>query len=59
MKGELVTEALDYDGGRKVTAYVPPDPPTAIVFAADGQWTPHMGADLEAAELSPTMKLPA
>ena len=25
--GELVTETLDYDGGRRVTVYVPPDPP--------------------------------
>ncbi len=25
--GELVTETLEYDGGRQVTVYVPPDPP--------------------------------
>jgi hypothetical protein len=31
--GELVTETLDYDGGRQVTVYVPPDPPKAVVFA--------------------------
>jgi enterochelin esterase-like enzyme len=36
--GELVTEALDYDGGRSITVYVPPDPTEAIVFAADGSW---------------------
>jgi len=36
--GELVTEALEYDGGRQVTVYVPPDPADAIVFAADGAW---------------------
>ena len=35
--GELVTERLDYDGGRQVTVYVPPDPPRAVVFADDGQ----------------------
>ena len=35
--GELVTETLDYDGGRQVTVYVPPDPPEAVVFAGDGQ----------------------
>jgi hypothetical protein len=35
--GALVTETLDYDGGRQVTVYVPPDPPRAIVFAGDGQ----------------------
>jgi hypothetical protein len=27
MAGELVTETLDYDGGRRVTVYVPPDLP--------------------------------
>jgi hypothetical protein len=37
MRGELVTETLDYDGGRRITAYVPPRPPEAIVFAGDGQ----------------------
>ena len=33
---EFVTETFDYDGGRQVTVYVPPDPPEAIVFAGDG-----------------------
>ena len=27
--GELVTETFEYDGGRQVTVYVPPDPPEA------------------------------
>lgn len=36
--GELVTEALGYDGGRRVTVYVPPEPAEAVVFAADGEW---------------------
>ena len=27
--GELVTETLDYDGGRQVTVYIPPGPPEA------------------------------
>jgi enterochelin esterase-like enzyme len=35
---ELVTDALDYDEGRHVTVYVPPDPVEAVVFAADGAW---------------------
>ena len=35
--GEFVTERFEYDGGRQVTVYVPPDPPQAIVFAGDGQ----------------------
>ena len=35
--GEFVTEMFEYDGGRQVTVYVPPEPPEAIVFAGDGQ----------------------
>lgn len=35
---ELITDTLEYDGGRRVTVYVPPDPPEAVVFAADGAW---------------------
>lgn len=27
--GELVTETFDYDDGRQVTVYIPPDPPEA------------------------------
>ena len=37
MLGEFVTETFEYGGGRKVTVYVPPNPPEAIVFAGDGQ----------------------
>jgi enterochelin esterase-like enzyme len=36
--GEVVTEALEYDGGRQVTVYAPPRPAEAVVFAADGGW---------------------
>jgi enterochelin esterase-like enzyme len=36
--GQLVTDTLDYDGGRQVTVYLPPDPAEAVVFAADGGW---------------------
>jgi enterochelin esterase-like enzyme len=36
--GELVTEVLEYDGGRSITVYLPPDPTEAVVFAADGAW---------------------
>lgn len=53
--GELVTETLDYDGGRQVTAYVPPNPPEAVVFAGDGQGISHWGGYLEAADVPPTM----
>ena len=55
MAGRLVTETFDYDGGRPVTVYVPPDPPEAVVFAGDGQGIAPWGAHLEAAEVPPTM----
>jgi len=35
--GDLVTETFEYDGGREVTVYLPPNPPEAVVFAGDGQ----------------------
>ena len=54
--GELVTEALDFDGGRQVTVYVPPDPAEAVVFAADGAWhTSRLSEVLEGASAPPTM----
>jgi enterochelin esterase-like enzyme len=53
--GELVTETFDFDGGRQVTVYVPPDPPEAIVFAGDGQMISQWGGSLEAAGVPPTM----
>ncbi len=53
--GELITETFDYDGGRQVTVYVPPDPPEAVVFAGDGQLISQWGGYLEAAEVPPTM----
>jgi enterochelin esterase-like enzyme len=53
--GELVTETFDYDGGRQVTVYVPPDPPKAIVFAGDGQMISQWGVSLEAADVPSTM----
>lgn len=53
--GELVTETFDYDGGRQVTVYVPPDPPQAIVFAGDGQMISQWGGLLEAAHVPSTM----
>jgi enterochelin esterase-like enzyme len=48
-EGELVTETLDYDGGRKVTVYLPPDPPEAVVFAGDGQLIPQWCESVAAA----------
>ena len=53
--GEVVTETFEYDGGRQVTAYVPPDPPEAVVFAGDGQGISQWGGVLEAADASSTM----
>jgi len=51
----LVTEAFEYDDGRPVTVYVPPDPPQAVVFAGDGQLISRWGGVLEAADVPPTM----
>lgn len=53
--GELITETLEYDGGRDVTVYVPVDPPEAIVFAGDGQLIAPWGRFLEATDAPPTM----
>lgn len=54
--GELVTESLPYDGGREVTAYVPPQPADAVVFAADGGWhTTRLAESLERAGVASTM----
>jgi enterochelin esterase-like enzyme len=55
IKGELVTETLDYDGGRQITVYLPPEPPTAVVFAGDGQLIAPWGEVLEAADVPATM----
>lgn len=51
----MVTETFGYDGGRRVTVYVPPRPPEEVVFAADGQWTSRWGIALESADVPPTM----
>jgi enterochelin esterase-like enzyme len=53
--GELVTETLEYDGGRQVTVYLPPDPPEAVVFAGDGQLISQWGEVLEPADVPSTM----
>jgi enterochelin esterase-like enzyme len=55
MDGQLVTETFEYDSGRQVTAYVPADPPEAVVFAADGQLIAPWGRDLEAAGVPATI----
>jgi len=53
--GQLVTEAFEYDDGRRVTVYIPPDSPQGIVFAGDGQLISQWGGVLEAADVPPTM----
>ena len=53
--GQLVTETFAYDGGRQVTAYVPPAPPEAVVFAGDGQLIASWGDVLESADVPPTL----
>jgi enterochelin esterase-like enzyme len=53
--GELVTAVFEYDRGRRVTVYVPPEPPELVVFAGDGQLISQWGGELEAADAPPTM----
>jgi enterochelin esterase-like enzyme len=53
--GELITERLEYDGGRDVTVYVPPAPAEAVVFAGDGHLVSQWGESLEASDALPTM----
>jgi enterochelin esterase-like enzyme len=53
--GAFVTETFDYDGGRQVTVYVPPDLPEAVVYAGDGQRIAQWGQFLEAADIPPTL----
>ena len=53
--GEFVNKTFDYDGGRQVTVYVPPDSPKAVVFAGDGQRISQWGGLLEAADVPSTM----
>ena len=55
VEGEFVTEMFEYDGGRQVTVYVPPDPPEAIVFAGDGQGISKWGPLLEKTDVPSTM----
>ncbi|HZZ87093.1 MAG TPA: alpha/beta hydrolase-fold protein [Caulobacteraceae bacterium] len=53
--GELVTETFEYDGGRQVTAYIPPDSPQGVVFGGDGQMIARWGDVVAAAGAPPTM----
>ena len=54
--GKLITERFAFDGGRSVTAYVPPRPPQAVVFAGDGQLIAQWGEFLnESIGVPPTL----
>jgi enterochelin esterase-like enzyme len=55
VSGEFVTEAFEYDGGRQVTVYVPPEPPQSIIFAGDGQMISQWGPLIEKAGAPSTM----
>jgi pimeloyl-ACP methyl ester carboxylesterase len=57
--GRFVTESFAYDGGRQVTAYVPPVEPEAVVFAGDGQLIGPWGGDLETSGGPATMLVAA
>lgn len=52
----LISEALDYDNGRRVTAFVPPMAVEEIVYAADGGWhVERLGHSLDDAGNGSTM----
>lgn len=55
----FLTEPLDNDGGRQVTAYVPATRPEAVVFTGDGQLIAPWAETLESADLPPTMVIGA
>jgi hypothetical protein len=54
LSGEFVTEAFEYEGGRRVPVYVPAGAPEAIVVAADGEGISKRGGLLEKAEVPST-----
>jgi hypothetical protein len=53
--GQVVSEDFDYDGGRRVTAYVPKTDVDTIVFAGDGQLITAWGQTLHGAGMNSTM----
>ena len=55
IRGEFITETFEYDSGREVTVYVPPEPAEAVVFAGDGQLISQWGGVLEDADVPPAM----
>ena len=55
VSGEFVTETFEYDGGRQVTVYIPPEQPEAIIFAGDGQGISQWGRLIEKGGVPSTM----
>ena len=56
IEGSFVAATLAHDGGREVTAWVPPAPVDSVVFAADGGWhTSGLAAALSGAGIRSTM----
>lgn len=57
LRGSFVTQTFSFGHGRRATAYVPPDTPEFVVYAADGAWhTERLAEKLEgSAALSSTM----
>jgi enterochelin esterase-like enzyme len=53
--GGLISETLEYNGGRQVTVYVPPAPVEAVVFAGDGHLVSQWSGSLETADVWSTM----
>lgn len=53
--GGFISETFPFDGERKVTVYIPPETPQAIVFAGDGQEISKWGRLLENTNAPSTM----
>ena len=54
-KGQLVTETFPFDGGRRVSVYVPAAAAQAVIFAGDGQLIAPWGEGVSDAGAPPTM----
>lgn len=50
-----MTETFEYDGGRRVTVFVPSDTPAAVIFSGDGQRISEWSASLGREHLVPTL----
>jgi enterochelin esterase-like enzyme len=52
-RGSVAVDTLGYDGGRRVSVYLPPTAAVGVVFAADGGPVAHWGRLLEGAGAPP------